>query len=361
MNLGIFLAIGESWEEFVEKGQDDLLLSNNYAEYAKVFDHVWVFSYGRFNTQLNSKVTVLGNRWGLNRYLYSFLLPILHRSTIRSTSVLRGMQLTGGIPALMSKCLYGKKVLINYGYEYAKVAEVEGKRIQALVFPWLEKLILPRMDAVVVTTPSLQQKLVIKKVAHPYLIPNSVDTDLFRPTNVKKTISILFVGRLTQQKNLELLLRSVQKIPMKNLKLTFIGSGSEREKLQLMAKKAGIDLRILMNIPHKNLVSYYNKAKVFVLPSRIEGHPKVLLEAMSCGLAVVGADVEGIRGLIVHAKNGLLVEPNEGLLAIALNELLTSRKLRQNLGASARRIVREKFDRTHTWKKELELLKQLIN
>jgi glycosyltransferase involved in cell wall biosynthesis len=82
-----------------------------------------------------------------------------------------------------------------------------------------------------------------------------------------------------------------------------------------------------------------NRSAVFVLPSLYEGHPKALIEAMSCGVAVVGTDVDGIRDVIRHGETGLLCEPTTDALAATLNRVLSDAALRNRLGQAAREFV----------------------
>ena len=112
MNLGVFLAIGESWEEFERNGQATLFLNNNLKYYAQSFTKVYLFSYGSKSSLLiKPNVYLIGNPYKLHRFVYAFLLPFFHYQKIRSCAVLRGMQLTGGLPCLVAKAVLGKKYI----------------------------------------------------------------------------------------------------------------------------------------------------------------------------------------------------------------------------------------------------------
>lgn len=83
---------------------------------------------------------------------------------------------------------------------------------------------------------------------------------------------------------------------------------------------------------------------LFVLPSRFEGLPMVLLEAMAAGQACIATNVSGNPELIAHNERGVLVAPNQPLqLATALRELLTDQPRRERLGRAAQRFIQQNF------------------
>jgi len=99
---------------------------------------------------------------------------------------------------------------------------------------------------------------------------------------------------------------------------------------------------------------------VFVLPSQYEGTPKALLEAMACGLAVVGTNVPGIRELIQDGVNGLLCEPDVKAISEAIARLLNDAELRARLGRAARRFVEERYAQSKVVETEARLLTTLM-
>lgn len=362
MNLCIFLAIGESWEDFEIKGQDKLFLNNNLRAYNKNFDNVFIFSYGRKGSRLLPHVELVPNRLGLPRFLYAFLAPILHAKILKSASMIRSYQLTGAIPGVISKLIFKKPLVFNYGYNYPQIARLENKKIRAFLFRIIEYLVVPFADCVITTTGSLKTQLEKVYTNRVLVIPNSVDTQRFRPKHVKKTTGGIYVGRLEPQKNLVSLITAWSQLPgkMKRQKLLFIGDGSLKRELLIVAKKHEITLSIVPRVSHEKLGSYLNAAKIFVLPSLLEGHPKALLEAMSCGLAVVGANVSGINDVINDKHNGLLVEPTSERIKQAIVKLLHSSELRRRIGQHARQTILDKYNAKNVWRKEISLLKQLI-
>lgn len=357
MILGLFLAIGESFTDFKNKGQDQLLIKYNLKTYSENFDKVYVFSYGNESLTFFKNVYVLPNKCRLNRYLYSFLLPLFYPKIILSCDAFRGLQITGGIPAVLAKLLFRKKIVINYGYSYPQVALIEGKRIRSFLYKLLERIILPISDTIIVTTLNLK-KYISSFSKRIVLIPNGVDTKLFKPLkNIKKKFSVIYVGRLEKQKNLQVLIKATSLLDKNNKKILMIGDGSLKNFLLRQAKEKKVNLEIQNKVPHHLLPRYYNQARLFILPSILEGHPKALIEAMSCGLPVIGNDVPGINSVIQNEKNGLLFKKTSESLKRKIDLLLQNRKLREKLGANARRFVLENYNYLDLKQKEVDVLK----
>ena len=358
MILGVFLAIGESFKDFRAKGQLKRLLNYNIKEYSRHFDKVYIFSYSNEREKLpeNCYLIVKKEKY-LHRYLYALLLPFLRKKYIEKCDLFRGLQLTGGIPALVCKLFFGKKIIINYGYDYSNFAKIEGKPFQAFLYKVIEKPITKLSDAVIVTskeTRALQGNTVY--------IPNGVDTKLFRPKeNVEnsKIIKVIYVGRIEKQKNLSNLIKAVSQIK-KSIKLSFYGQGSQKSQLVKLAKHLKVDLNIYPPIDYQEVPKALKQADIFVLPSEEEGNPKALIEAMAAGLAVVGANVKGIRELILHRKTGILTDKSTNQIRKAIHSLRNA-KTRSKLGKAARQFIMENFDIEKLLNEEVSLLIKTAN
>jgi len=105
----------------------------------------------------------------------------------------------------------------------------------------------------------------------------------------------------------------------------------------------------------------FAQSNIIVLPSYREGLPKVLLEAASCGRAIVATDVPGCREIVRHNVNGLLVPPNNVKeLADAIKILIEEPLLRASMGARGREIVVTEFsEEIVTWQ-TIELYKKMV-
>jgi glycosyltransferase involved in cell wall biosynthesis len=361
MKLGLVLSIGESFTDLKKHGQDILLRDQNIQTYSKNFEKVYIFSYTNENYPLYKNTKLITNYHKIHRYLYTLILPIIKKREYQQCDVLRGLQVTGGIPCLLAKLFYKKPFVINYGYDYEKVAKIEGKYILAFFYKIVSFIVIKFADAVIITSPHLKKKVDTYLPRRIEFIPNSVNTNLFKPSikHRESIKNILFIGRLEEQKNLFSLIEAVSRL-RNDLKLIFIGDGSKRKELTNFAKENNVNLQIIKSVPHNKLPMYLKSADVFVLPSFIEGNPKVLLEAMSTGVAAIGADVEGIKEVISDKKTGILTGTNPEQIKKAIEYLIQNPKVAKELGKKARKYVYKNYAFSKLAKKEIKLLKSFV-
>ena len=119
-------------------------------------------------------------------------------------------------------------------------------------------------------------------------------------------------------------------------------------------------MNLLGNIPNHKLPEILNQHELFILPSLWESMPKTLLEAMSCGLPVIGTATDGTREVIKHGKNGILCDTDSNSIREAIITLMGDEELKQRLGVNARKTIEERFSLEKLADKELELYWQLI-
>jgi glycosyltransferase involved in cell wall biosynthesis len=162
---------------------------------------------------------------------------------------------------------------------------------------------------------------------------------------VKTSPFILTVGRLVDDKALDILLEAFARASddFKEWRLSVVGEGLLGDSLRAQAQALGIAGRVDWHGVVRDPYLFYRAAHVFALPSRVEGTPNALLEAMSCGLAVVVSDgAPGPLELVEDGVTGLVVPVNDPVqLAAALRRLGNDGALRRRLGAAARERVTE--------------------
>jgi len=170
-----------------------------------------------------------------------------------------------------------------------------------------------------------------------YVIPNGVDTSIFRPA-LKKGDFCLFVGQLTRRKGIRYLLHALKMLD-DSIKCVIVGEGPDRKCMEMRAKKIGLNnVKFLGAVSNEKLIELYSKAAVFVFPSLSEGLPLSIIEAMSCGCPVIAFDVGGISEVIKNGYNGFLIKPKDTkALANYLKLLMFDDDLRRNMSINARR------------------------
>lgn len=156
----------------------------------------------------------------------------------------------------------------------------------------------------------------------------------------KKNV-VLGVARHYQVKGLDRLLEAFSKTNDKNWILEIAGSeGPETKALKEQAIRLGISERVFFLGARKDIDRVYSYSRIFVLPSRSEGLPNALIEAMAHGLACISFDINaGPSDVIDHEVNGILVEDgNIDELAKRINELIENKEKREALGKKATEI-----------------------
>lgn len=326
------------------------------------------------------------DRRRLGRGRYERLLPLLAAPALLRCDLVKTNQINGGELAARAARLYRRPLIARCGYMWSEFVEREhgadssearrAREIEARVFRAGARVVVTTSamrDAVAARFPEIAPRLRV--------VPNYVDTESFSPADgppprppafpasavlpaslasaasagEDERFDVLFVGRIAPQKNLESLLEAFVRLavarPDAPLRIAIAGDGPDRDSLRarfeseiapripaspLARERHGGPIAWLGPVPNATLPNLMRRSSVFCLPSHYEGHPKALLEAMACGMAVVAADAPGLREVIRHEETGLVVPGTAESLAESLDRLLRDAPLRARLGAAAR-------------------------
>ncbi|HTK07523.1 MAG TPA: glycosyltransferase family 4 protein [Ktedonobacteraceae bacterium] len=203
-------------------------------------------------------------------------------------------------------------------------------------------------------------------------LPNGVDTAVFQPAaQVDRTRTerdIVCVARLEYPKGVDVLLHAWGRMMHEpaewrsHLKprLRLVGGGLFRPQFERFVAELGIQDSVEFLGQRRDVPDLLQHAWGFVLPSRWEGMPNALIEAMSCGLPCVATRVSGSEDVISEGSNGLLVEPeNPEAMARALRRILEDGAFAQQLGQEARQTVLRKYHITALAEQCLQFYHQL--
>lgn len=204
-----------------------------------------------------------------------------------------------------------------------------------------------------------------------FLIPNGIDTELFKPMERneklaemllgtkehKEKIAVIgFAGELRAKKGMATLLSGYTKISkVRPCALLIVGEAREGEDKKALEEfqmaNPHLPMTITGSIPHKDMPAYYSLMDVFVHPSLRDGMPNAVLEAMACGIPVVSTPVGGMLDVIRDGENGLVI-PVDDVEALnqAIQKILEEESTRRKVASNARQTVMEKF----TPEKELD-------
>jgi glycosyltransferase involved in cell wall biosynthesis len=161
------------------------------------------------------------------------------------------------------------------------------------------------------------------------VIPNGVDTRLFRPGAGRTAVNLLFVGRLIERKGVDVLLRAFCDLAREHadVALTVAGDGPEKGRLQELCWQLGVAQRVtfLGHLDRTSLAERYRRASIFVLPALRDAMPNAALEAMASGLAVIATP--GGAGDLIR-DNGFVIAPRDpSSIRHAVGRYLADRQL----------------------------------
>lgn len=194
------------------------------------------------------------------------------------------------------------------------------------------------------------------------VLPMGVDTKFFRPYEIRKREKVvLWVGRLSREKNIHILLKAFSIVEKKvDVKLIIASDGPDRKRLERIARKLKINVEFLGYVDDKELPKLYSVASVFVSPSRIETQGLTILEAFACGCPAIVANALGFRDFVIDGKNGFLIDSNKpGDYAEKILMILNDSKLRIRLSRHALKTAKA-FSLTKQLKKFLNLYKKVL-
>lgn len=182
-----------------------------------------------------------------------------------------------------------------------------------------------------------------KGVTNIFVIPNPTP---FYPeaSSTCESHKAICVGRLNEQKGYEYLIDAWAIVSKRHPDwvLNAYGSGEIKEQLQKRINEKGVSNSLILNEPTSSIIDKYLESSLYIMSSRFEGFPMVLLEAMSCGLPCVSFDCpNGARDLIVDGRNGFLVDYlNVEQLADCICKLIEDEPLRKKMGYHTREDVK---------------------
>ncbi len=197
------------------------------------------------------------------------------------------------------------------------------------------------------------------------VFPNGIDMEKFKPppekpTNNESAIHLLFVGRITTQKGVDVILRALAEMKTSRpWKLSVVGTGPYLDEFRALAKSLRIDNCIEFTgwLDRPDVRRLYDEADVFVFPSRYEGMPNVVLEATACGIPVIGTRIAGTEQIIRDGENGFLIDvDDQTTLADRIKQLIENDNLRIDMGKKARRVAEAEW----SWEKRGEELETII-
>jgi len=359
VETGLFEREKQLYEEHLRAGHVDKVYWLTYGS-----DDAELAGELKSSGRLDRRIDILpmpsffSGKWGI--LLYSILMPFIHRHSLRAADVFKTNQIDGSWSAVIAKWLYRKPLIVRTGYTRSIFARKQANAKLAKKFERIERFAYRNADVAAVATRSDKEYISSKyHIAREKteVLHNYVNTKIFRPIQARKySDRIVFVGRLTPQKNLFNLIEAVAEC---DLVLDIYGRGELRDELQTYAISRNARGNFRGVVGNDELPDILNRYRYFILPSLYEGMPKTLLEAMACGLVCIGTDVDGIRELIEDGVNGYLAkETNADALVEAIQRAVSLPC--DSIVSDAVKTVRDNFSIEIVTRKEKELIARMV-
>ena len=335
LESGIFKREVQLYKELVNKGYKVTFVTYDKDSYDELLRESGIIHLPLFRNINEPKSKFM-------YFIKSLLVVYRSHKIFGNADIFKTNQLLGSWIPIVAKLFYRKKLIVRTGYDLLEFTLKNRKSLLKIILYYLlTQVAIVTSDLYTVSSKS-DKKLIQKrfffakekiKVRNNWvLIPKTVDI-LNRFDN-----KLLLVGRLEKQKNFSLL---IEKLKDTDYLLHIYGEGQEKDVLEKLSIKNNINSSFFGNIPNQELVNVYGNYKFFLLPSKFEGNPKVILEAMAAGCIVVASDIENHKEIVSHNINGLLVDFKEINLPNLLSELCLNKEKLQALSSSARNFILE--------------------
>ena len=309
---------------------------------------------------------LLPSTWRSRQQLTALEIAFRHSVSLAQSTIFKTNQVRGAMIPVWLKKLYRKKLIVRCGFLHAWFTRSQTDDPQRIrEAEALERTAFGAADRVVVTS-AWQKDSVCEDYRLPRdkvrVIPNYVESEVFCPLRqIEEKYDLVFVGRDHEQKNLSGFIEALVRLKAsgREVSVLMIGGCSSNAGSAGKSHREGLNIEWRPNQPGTELPGIINSARAFILPSHYEGHPKVLLEAMSCGRACIGTDVPGIREDLIHLRNGYLCGTAPESIAAAIQEVLSNEALRKEIGSRAREYILERYSLEQVFQMELELIHEL--
>lgn len=225
------------------------------------------------------------------------------------------------------------------------------------LYEGFNRAIFPFFDKVYPLSQDLYDELSVIPLMQPRLelIPNGVDTDEIlhhRPIapelvrwKEEGCFTIGFIGQLIRRKGMDVLLKALAGLPDNFLwRAGLVGDGDQKTALKALAVELGIADRVLFFGFRDNRLDYLKGFDCFVLPSKVEGIPRCLMEAMTAGIPVAASNIPGCADLIIDGQTGRLFPAGDvPALQQVLQDIMTDGRSATKYGIRGRELVLAKF------------------
>jgi glycosyltransferase involved in cell wall biosynthesis len=214
-----------------------------------------------------------------------------------------------------------------------------------------------------------------------HVIAQSADTERFRPASPaekaelrrklglpERGVFAIFTGRIVSYKGIPHLVRAWERLTAAHpeARLLIVGAGGVdifnwEAELKDFVETHGLAGSVVLTGAVRNVEEYLRASDIYAFPTENEAFPLAMLEAMACGLAVIGTSIGGLKDVLADGRNGLVMAPGDAeQLYARLDRLLRDAALRDTLGQAARATVVENYTREIVTQKYIALFQACL-
>ena len=283
------------------------------------------------------------------KYVDSILFGWKMGRILNNEDVVKTKQFWGAWVGVVIKLISGCRLVCRAGYDHTDFLKRSNNKGLRYIVSLINDFIISRYsDQIIVTTKTHKQRLMeiplITKKTKLHVLPNWIDSEIFKITKDFRCRNdlCLFVGRLTAQKNIFVLLNIAR---LSQVPIDIIGSGPLRMDLLNAIQTNEVDIHLLGTFPNTEMPLIYNNYKYYIMTSFYEGNPKTLLEALACGCVPIVADSPGISEIFVGQEFGILSDSTdvEGFISVIKN-LKEDQERAARYSQMASEYIRKNFD-----------------
>lgn len=291
--------------------------------------------------------------------LHSFYsLPSLI-SSARTADLLKTNQIPGSLIPVLVSLLTGVPLYVRAGYESYLFSKLTRRGPLVRLFSYLQSFLAYHCATSISITSESSADFIVStfKVRRSKITvhPNYVDQSLFCPPDHEAPPSILSVGRDTLQKRHSILISATYDLP---LPVTIIGKDITKRHHESSHPS---NLQLLEPLSSRTLAAHYSSNRYFVICSSFEGHPKVLIEAMSSGAIILASPATGVTDNLHHLSNAYIIDPTPEAIIKAITLLESNPLLRKTIRTNSTLLAKSLFSFDSYLAREHDILHNAIS
>lgn len=205
-----------------------------------------------------------------------------------------------------------------------------------------------RLNLVITPSKTMKKELIKHGTKNRVLVvSNGFDNKIFYPSKINhKGIKLLHVGRISYEKNIDVILKSIKETLKEypKIKLDIVGGGPDLNNLKKLSKELVLDknVKFLGPMKHEKLRGVYSSHDIFITASTIETEGLVILEAMACGLPIIGVNKFAVPEIVKNNINGFIARPDDiKQISSDIIKLINNKNLREKFGRESIKISKK--------------------